>query len=443
MNIAREDQKDLTTLIKVTVAPADYTEAVDKQLREYKRKANVPGFRPGMVPMGVVNKMYRKGVLAEESYRIASKACFDYLEKEKIDFIGDVLPSEQQQPLDFDTEGDYEFVFEVGAAPKVEIALSSKDGVERYVIKPTKEMREGYRTNFLRRFGQLKDVEKVEKEEALEVTLDNTERQIADAYVGLIGMDDKERKPFIGKKVGDKMQVNINELYKNPAQRASILQLKEAELEGIDPNFELTITRIRHFAEPELNDEFFKTAFPEGNVTDAKGFDKFIEGQIAAELSTHSDELFDRTLQKLLIKKADLTLPEEFLKRWLIAVNEGKFSREDIEKDFAGFVEMMKWNLIRTHYVNTLGLKVDVDEMLAEAKRSAQQQFAQYGMPSVPDETLTPYAQQMLANKQEASKIQEALMEKKVIEALTPMVSVNEKSVSPEEFGKKVEALNK
>ncbi len=443
MNIAQENLKDLTALIKVTVSPADYAEAVDKQLQQYKRKANIPGFRPGMVPMGVVNKMYRKGVLAEESYRIASKACFDYLESNKIDFIGDVLPSDQQQPLDFDVEGDYQFVFEVGPAPRVEIALSSKDSVERYTIKPTKEMREGYRTNFLRRFGQLVDVEKVEKEEALEVTLDNAERQIADAYVGLIGMDDKERKPFIGKKVGDKMQVNINELYKNPAQRASILQLKEAELEGIDPAFELTITRIRKFAEPELNAEFFKTAFPEGNVVDAKGFDKFVDEQIAGELVTHTDELFGRTLQKTLIKKAGLTLPEEFLKRWLLAVNEGKFTREQIEADFGPFVEMMKWNLIRTHYVNTLGLNVSADDMLAEAKVNARQQFAQYGMPSVPDETLTPYAQQMLANKQEASKIREALLEKKVIEALTPMVSVNEKSVSPEEFGKKVEALNK
>lgn len=443
MNIVKEELKDLTTLIKVTVSPADYAEAVETQLRQYKRKANVPGFRTGMVPMGVVNKLYRKGVLAEEAYRIASKACFDFLQEHQLNYIGEVLPSEQQQPLDFDTEGDYEFVFEVGVAPEVKIALSSKDSVDRYVIKPTREMHEGYRTNFLRRFGQLVDVEKVTADEALEVNLDNATMNVADAYVGLIGMDERERKPFIDKKVGDKMPVDLNELYKNSSQRAAILQVKEHELEGIDPKFELTITRIRKFAEPAIDAEFFQTAFPEGNVTSAKEFDKFIDAQIAGELVTHTDQLFDQAFQQMLIDKARLTLPEEFLKRWLIAVNEGRFTREQVDAEFAPFLRMMQWNLIRTHYAAALDLKVTPEQLLDEAKANARQQFAQYGMASVPDDTLTPYAQQMLDNKQEEAKIQDALLEKAVVAALVPQITVVEKSVSPDEFGKKMEALNK
>ena len=164
MNIVRENLEDLTTLLKVTVGEADYNEAVDKALRTYKRKANVPGFRPGMVPMSIINKMYRKGVVAEEAYRTASKACFDYIETEKLTTVGDMIPSQKQQPLDFDNDTEYEFVFEVGIAPEVQISLSKKDKVTKYTIRVEEKMREGYRSNFLRRFGRLVDVEKVEKE---------------------------------------------------------------------------------------------------------------------------------------------------------------------------------------------------------------------------------------------------------------------------------------
>ena len=142
MNIVRENLEDLTTLLKVTVAEADYNEAVDKALRTYKRKANIPGFRPGMVPMGIINKMYRKGVVAEESYRAASKACVDYIEKEKLTLVGDMIPSEKQQPLDFDNNTEYEFVFEVGIAPEITIKLSKKDKITKYNIQLTDKMRD-------------------------------------------------------------------------------------------------------------------------------------------------------------------------------------------------------------------------------------------------------------------------------------------------------------
>ena len=156
MNIVRENLEDLTTLLKVTVGEADYNEAVDKALRTYKRKANIPGFRPGMVPMGIINKMYRKGVVAEESYRAASKACIDYIEKEKLTLVGDMIPSEKQQPLDFDNITEYEFVFEVGIAPEIAIKLSKKDKITKYNIQIEDKMRDGYRSNFMNRYGKLK-----------------------------------------------------------------------------------------------------------------------------------------------------------------------------------------------------------------------------------------------------------------------------------------------
>ena len=334
MKIVREQREENNSLLRVTVGEEDYGQAVEKELREYKRKANIPGFRPGMVPMGLVKKMYGKGVLAEQSYRTASNAVFEYLQKEKIDYLGDVIPSEEQRNFDFENGKEFDFVFEIGEAPEIKLDLSDKDKVTYHKIKVDKKMHDDYRSNYLRRFGRLVDAEKVTSDEALSVTLDNGEMNVADAYVGLISMSEEERKPFIGKKVGFKTTVNVNELYKNPSQRAAVLQVKEDELEGINPEFSLEITKIRKFAEPELNEEFFKMAFPAGEVTDQAGLDKFIDAQIGQELRRESDYLFTLQLRDYLVKKAALKMPEKFLKRWLFTINEGKFSMEDIDKDF-------------------------------------------------------------------------------------------------------------
>ena len=436
MNIVREQREQNTSLIRVTVGEQDYGEAVEKSLREYKRKANIPGFRPGMVPMGIVKKMYGKGVLAEQSYRTASNAVFEYLQKENIDYLGDVIPSEEQGDFDFENGTEFEFVFEIGEAPAVGLALSKEDKLTYNAIAVEKKMHDDYRANFLRRFGRLVDAEEVTSDEALSVTLDNGTMQVEDAYVGLVSMSEEERKPFIGKKVGDKMEVNINELYKNPSQRAAVLQVKQDELEGIKPEFSLEITKIRKFAEPELNEEFFKMAFPGGNVADEAGLDKFVDEEIAKELARESDYLFTLQLRDYLIKKAGLKMPEEFLKRWLYTINEGKFTMEEIGKDFDQFLKMFTWNYLQKHFIKEENISVSREEATAEAKALAQSQFAQYGMPSAPDEMLEGYAKQILESKEQGQKIYEKLYEVKVVEAVKGKIKIAEKAVSSEDFAK-------
>lgn len=441
MKIVREQREQNTSLIRVTVGQEDYREEVEKALREYKRKANIPGFRPGMVPMGIIKKMYGKGVLAEQSYRKASNSVFEYLQKENIDYLGDVIPSEEQGAFDFDSGTEFEFVFEIGEAPELKLDLSEKDKLTYYKIKIDKKMHEDFRSNYLRRYGRLVDADAVTSDEALSVTLDNGEMKVEDAYVGLISMPEEERKPFIGKKVGDKMTVNVNELYRTPSQRAAVLQVKEGELEHIKPEFELEITRIRKFAEPELNEEFFKMAFPAGNVTTAEQFEAFIDEQIASELRRESDYLFTLEVRDYLVKKADLKMPEAFLKRWLYTINEGKFTMEEIEKDFDQFLKMFTWNYIQKQIIKQENITVSADEATAEAKAFAQAQFAQYGMPSAPDDMLAGYAKQILENKEQGQKIYEKLYEMKVVEAVKAKIKVSEKSVSAEEFAKLAKEL--
>ncbi len=436
MNIVRENLDNQTVLIKVNVGEADYAESVDKTLRGYRKKANVPGFRPGMVPMGIINKMYRKGVIAEETYRMAARKGVEELNENKIKTLGELMPSPRQKELDFDNDKEFEFAFEIGLAPEVALDLNKKDKVERYVITVSDEMLTSFKENYLRRFGKLEDTDTVTSDEALTVTLDQEDMQIEDAYVGLVGMSEEERAPFIGKKVGHKMEVDVNELYKTPSQRAAILSVKEDELDSIDPKFTLEITKIRRFVLPELTEEFFKEAFPEGNVTNEKEFDQYAEGQISQDLARQTEFKFVADVKKMLIEKAALTLPDDFLKNWLHAVNEGKFSMEEIEKDYPQFAEMMKWDLIQRHFMESLSLEVKPEELQEEAKSYAAMQFAYYGMPSVNDEMLTNYAQQILGNQEEAKKIYDRLAEKKVVAALAEKIAVKEKKVTTEEFNK-------
>ena len=436
MNITREQREVGTSILKVVVNEQDYSEAVDKMLREYKRKANIPGFRPGMVPMGVVRKMYGKGAVAEQAYKIASNSVFEYLQKEGIDYVGDVIPSEEQGDFDFENNTEHEFMFEIGEAPKIEAELTKEDKLTYNKIKIDAQMIDGYKDNYLRRYGRLVDVETVAKDEALTVALDNGDIQVDDAYVGLISMSDEERAAFIGKKVGDKMEVDVNELYKSASQRAAILKVKEEELESINPKFSLEVKQIRQFANPELNEEFFKMAFPAGNITSEEELNKFLETEIETELGREADYLFTIRVRNFLMEKLALQMPAEFLKRWLYVINEGKFSKEEIEKDFDAFLKMFTWNYIQKHFIQTYELTVSQEEVDAEAKEFAKAQFAQYGMPSAPEEMIANFAKQILENKEQGQKIYEKLYELKVVEYVKSKIKVSNKSVTAEEFAK-------
>ena len=441
MNITRVEKEQGAALLKIVVNEKDYGAAVDKMLHDYKRKANIPGFRPGMVPMGIIKKMYGKGAVAEQSYRIASNAAFEYLQKENIDYIGDVIPAEEQGAFDFDNSTEFEFVFEYGEAPKYEVALTAKDKVVYHKIKIDKKMHESFLDNYLRRFGRLVDADKVAKDEALTVTLDNGDLRVEDAYVGLISMSDEERKPFIGKKVGYKTTININEMYKTPAQRAAMLHVKEEELEGINPEFSLELTQIRRFANPELNEEFFKEAFPGGEVTDVKGLDAYIDTQIEQELARESEFMFTASVRNFMLEKAALAMPTEFMKRWLYTINEGKFTMEEIEKDFDAFLKMFTWNYIQRQIITAEKISVSKEEAEVEAKALAAMQFAQYGMPNAPEEMLANFAKNILDNKEQNQKIYEKLYEQKVVESIRSKVKVTEKAVSAEDFAELAKSL--
>lgn len=436
MNVVRENLENQTALLRVTVSEADYKEQVEKQLKDYKRKANVPGFRPGMVPMGIINKMYRKSVVADNAYHKATDAAFEYIKENNIETVGDLMPSDKQGELDFDKGTDFEFVYEIGLAPEVELSLTKKNTITKYIIEPNDDMRKGFRSNYMRRFGKLVDVDVVTDDEALTGTLTQGETTIDDAYVGLISLDEEARKPFIGKKVGDTVEVDVNVIYKTPSQRASILGVKEAELEGMDPKYTFTITQIRKFAEPEMNDEFFKLAFPAGDVKNEAEFNAKIDEQVRTELAKETEFKFTNDLRKYLLEKTNLPLPEEFLKNWIYRVNEGKYSMDEITAEFPQFLDMMRWDLIRRKVIKDNHIEITQEDLKAEAKELAMMQFQYYGMHTVADDMLENFVNSILGNKEEVHKLYDKVGERKVIEAVSAQMKVNEKSVTPEEFQK-------
>lgn len=434
MNILRENHEDQTVTLKVTVEEADYSANVEKALKAHRRKASVPGFRPGMVPMTMINKMYRKGETAEHTYRAATDAAFEYIKEQKLDLMGDLMPADEQGDLHFDTDTNFEFVFKIGLAPEVNLDLSDQDKIEKFVIAPSQEMISGYRENFLKRYGKLVDVDKVEKDEAVSVTLSNDEMSIEDAYIGLVSMNDEQRAPFIGKVVGDTMEVNINEIYPDPKQRAAILGVDEKELGAINPSFKIEITKIKAFRNPELNEEFFAMAYPDGTVKDEAAFAADIAVKVNDELASQTDFKTTDQVRDYLLAKTNLSLPEEFLKGWLFQINEGKFTMEQIEAEFPAFLNMMRWDLIKRTVAQSDKLEITEEDALNEAKAMAMMQFRYYGMNQVADDMLENYAKQILDNKEEAKKIYEKVGESKVVNAIIEKVTMVEKQITIEEF---------
>ncbi|MEG0655944.1 MAG: trigger factor, partial [Mucinivorans sp.] len=272
------------------------------------------------------------------------------------------------------------------------------------------------------------------KEEAVSCTLTNDETTIDEAYVGLISLSDDERKPFIGRKVGDKMTVNVNELYKDPKQRAAILSIKEDELAAMNPVFELTVTKIRKFENPKLDADFFALAFADGSVKDEKAFAAQMKEQVSQELAQQTEFKWLDTVRHYAITRQEITLPDLFLKNWLYQMNQGKFTMEQIEGEFEDFKMMMKWDLVKRTVARAEKLEVSKEDATNEAKAMALAQFRQYGMASVPEDMLASYAEQILSKEEEAKKMYETAGEKKVIAALAAKLAVKETKMTVEEF---------
>lgn len=446
MNITKENTGDLNAVLSVNIVKEDYEERVNEVLKDYKKKANIKGFRPGKVPFGMIKKMYGLNVQVEEINKLVSEGINNYITEEKVDILGDPLPKiDEESGIDFETQEEFTFNFEVGLAPEFEIKLSAKNKLPYYEIKIDKKMRDDYLDNYKRKFGDYSTGEKVEEEDLLKANVAQLEEDGTVVENGIFAenstlsvnviKDEKIKKEFIGKKVGDTIDIDINKAYPNDFEIAGILQMKKEEVGDIKGMFRISINEINRFTPAELNQQLFDKAFGEGVVKSEEEFISKLETEIAENLKKESEYKALIDARSLAIEKTAFDLPEDFLKRWLIQVNK-ELSEEEIEKDFDNFLKDLRWQLIRNKIARDKEVKIEEEDLMNEARNFTRMQFQQYGLYYAADEQIDNFAKEMLKREEDYKKIADKVVEEKVVAEIKEMVKIDIKKVSAEEFGK-------
>ncbi|MEX1191903.1 MAG: trigger factor [Brumimicrobium sp.] len=446
MNVTKESVDNLNALLKVKIEPQDYQEKVEKQLSDYRKKANIPGFRKGKVPMGIVKKQYGRSVLAEELNKLVSEALFGFIEEEKLDILGNPIPkSDEEVKGDFDNPDTFEFAYEVGLSPDIDIKLSGKSKYEYTKVKIDKKLIDKQIEDLTRRYGKLVPGEEVgEKDMVLGQFVELDEKgEIKEGGVmnsSTISLEfiekDKVKKEFIGKKPGDKVVVNPADVSKGADDMASMLGLKAEELEGISDKFQLTINEVKVMEPAELNQELFDKLFGEGEVKSEKEMRDKIEADLEQMFSKDSDKILMRRVTNDLIEKTKIELPNDFLKRWIHSSQKEPVPMQEIEKEYDNYAKSLKWQLIQNEIFKKNDIKIEQDEVLNYTKGLLVNQYAQYGMPAPEEAELNQAAQQVLSNQQESQKIYDMLAENKLTSFFKDTVKLNEKAVGYDEYVK-------
>jgi trigger factor len=446
MNITRENIDDLNALLKVNIKKADYADKVETVLKDYRKKATIKGFRPGMVPIGLVKKMYGRAVEIEEINKIVTENVQKYLTDEKIEILGDPLPkADEQEKFDFDTQEEFTFTFELGLTPDVGLKLSKKNKVNEYEIIIDEKMRKEFLENYTRRYGELKKAEQTEEKDVVKGKIEAIDENgnvlaegpaVEETSLGIdIIKDNKIKKEFIGKNIGDSIDFDLKKAYPNDTEIAGILHKKKEEVEALVANYRFTINEISRFYPAEIGKELYDRIFGEGVVNSEEEFMKKIEEEITHNLKRESDFKLMTDIKALAMEKTDFQLPDEFLKKWLLRVNE-KSTEEQIEKEFDSFRKDLKWQLIRNKVARDNEVKITEEELQKEAENITRYQFQQYGLFYATDEQIANYAKETLKRDEDAKRIADKILEEKAILLMKDLVKLENKSVTIEEFNK-------
>ncbi|MCU0455912.1 MAG: trigger factor [Bacteroidales bacterium] len=450
MNITRENIDDLNAVLTVKIEKADYQEKVEKVLKDYRKKANIKGFRPGMVPIDLIRKMYGTAVKLDEINKTVSENIHKYISDEKLEILGDPLPkADENEKISFETQDDFSFSFELGLAPAVELKLDKKNKVTCHEIIIDEKMKNDWLTNYTRRYGEFRKEESSDEKDILKGKIEELDDQGNPKPEGVVNdkstlavdiiKDDEIKKEFIGKKEQESVSFNIRKAFPNDLEIAGLLGRKKEEINAIGDSFRFTIDEITRFHNAEVNQELFNRIYGEGVVNSEEEFMNKIEEEIAASLRRESDFRLMQDIRKLVLEKTSLGLPVEFLKKWLLKVNENT-TAEQIEKEFDTFSQDLKWQLIRNKVARDNEIKISDEEMQAEAEKITRFQFQQYGLYYATDEQISNYARETLKKEDDARRIGDKVLEDKVLRHIREIVTVEEKKVTAEDFNKLFEA---
>ena len=434
MNIVKNQIDELNIQLTVTVAHDDYAEAEKKELQRCKRTAEFKGFRKGMVPMSLIQKVYGERVLGEVVNKVLSDSINNFVKENNIKMVGEALPSEDQPEIEWKSGNDFTFKFDIATTSEVNFELSKDDKVKVYEIKVSAEAKKEMKDNLLRQFGSLTDAEQAGEEDFVIVDFAQEGKTVEGSYVGVKNVEGEAKSKFLGAKVGDQFDVNVNEAFTNESDRAYMLKVKKEELASLAPEFHVTVKEVKTFAPAEENQETYDKIFGENQVHNAEEFDKAVTARLEENYKQESDYKISKDLREYLVKKADIKLPEEFLKRWLFNINDGKFSKEEIEKEAPAFFEDFRWQMVRGYIMQKFDLKIEEKDVHEAAQAYVAYQYASYGMGNVPEAILKDSVARVLQDENTSRRIVENVEATKVIEAVKGAVTLKAEKVSVEDF---------
>ena len=447
MNIKFESADKINGLMTISIEQADYQEAVDKKLKDYRKKAQMPGFRPGMVPMGLIKKQYGTAVKVDEVNRILGEKLYEYIRENKIQMLGEPLPNEEkQQPQDLQGDGPFEFVFDIAVAPEFKAELTNKDKVDYYAIKVDDKLIDDQVQMYASQAGEFVEAQEWSGNDTLKGDLRQLDADGNTLEGGITtegGMimpsyikGEDEKKKFEGCKPGDIITFNPKKAYPdNDAEVAALLKVDKEQVKDLTADFSFQVTEIRHFQPAAVDEKLFERVFGEG-VKDEADFRQRIADNVKGQLEANSDYKFLRDLRKYAENKVgELQFPEALLKR--VMLNNNKDKGEDfVEKNFKASVDELKWHLIKEQLVSAAQIKVEDADIKAVAKDAIRAQFAQYGMSNVPEDVLDNYAEEQLKKRENIENFVDRAIDMKLTAAMKGIVKLNKKEVTLDEFNK-------
>ena len=449
MNINFECADKINGLMTITVEKADYEEKVTKTLKDYRKKANVPGFRPGMVPMGLIKRQYGTAVKVDEVNRLLGEKLYEYIRENKIQMLGEPLPSDTQVPQDLEGDGPYTFVFDIAVAPEFKAELTDKDTIVYYDIEADDKLIDQQVQMFQSQAGEMVEAQEWSGNDTLRGDLRQLDAEgntleggieVADAVVmpSYVKGED-EKKKFDGAKPGDIITFNPKKAYPdNDAEVAALLKKEKDEVKDLDSDFSFQLTSIRHFEPAKVDEKLFERVFGDEVKTEAEFRQKIAEG-LKQQLAGNSNYRFLLDVRKYMEEKVgQLTFPEALLKR--VMLNNNKDKGEDyVEKNFEGSIKELAWHLIKEQLVAQTGIKIEDADVKAVARQAIRAQFAQYGMSNIPDDLLDNYAEEQLKKREDVDQFVDRAIDVKLTAALKQVVKLDTKKVSLDEFNKVME----
>jgi len=431
MKLEQNRIDDLNLELTISVAAEDYADSRKKKLNDYRKKAEFKGFRKGMVPMSLVEKMYGQSALVDSVNDVVAGELNNFINENSLRVLGEPLPSEDQPETEWVAGNDFVFKFDIAENPAIAFELSKDDEVTYYTITVTESAKNEMKDNLLRQYGSLEEGDAAKEEDFIIVDFEQGETKVEGTYVALRNVAEAARKAFVGVKPGDVLDVNVNEAFENETDRASMLKVSKDELATLDPMFKMTVKNVKTFVNAPLTEETFEKIF--GVKTEAE-FDAKIEERIRAEYAQEADFRFSKDAKTYILEKAGVNVAEKFLKRWVYVVNEGKFTMEDIEKDWDLFIIDYKWQMVRNYLMDKYNVKIEEADLLASAKGFAAYQFAMYGMNNVPEEQLEAFAKNILSQEEQGRRILDQVENEKTFAAVREVVTLKKKKISVEKF---------